>query len=225
MSSTNRGAVRSPNDFYVTDPAEIGRFLRRWCLTDPQAEAFWSKPRSILDPSAGGLTETITIEQKAPKPPLVFQPSEMSYPKAINEFLNQAYRIKPEQFDTIDIRQNSKAATKGDFINYRPFHTRECYDMVITNPPFSLALEFIRKALMVVRPGGYVVMLLRLNFFGSEDRNPFFLNGQMPDIAYVHSKRLGFTPDGKTDSIEYMHAIWKKTDFPCHETKLRVLPY
>lgn len=218
MSSTNRGAVRSPNDFYVTNPDEIKRFLREWCKADGDADRFWSQPRRILDPSAGGLTEEITIEQKAPKPPLVFKPCAMSYPKAIRDGCATWHDI-----DTIDIRENSLAKCHGNFLSlpYEP----ETFDLVITNPPFSLAIDFIKRALLVVKPGGYVVMLLRLNFFGSEDRNHFFRTGNMPQLAYVHSKRLGFTPDGKTDSIEYMHAIWQKTSERCYTTQLRVLPY
>lgn len=221
MSSTNRGATRSPNDFYRTDPGEIVRFIDRWRTTDPEAETFFETTKVILDPAAGGLTEQVVIEQpqkdgKKPKPPLVFEPSRMSYPTAIERMFPNRHIIA-----TIDIRDNSCAASKEDFLGTRVGD----YDMVITNPPFSLAIEFIQHALKVVRPGGYVVMLLRLNFFGSEDRNAFFMSSKMPQLAYVHSRRLGFTPDGKTDSIEYMHAIWKKTGELNDDTILRVLPY
>lgn len=245
MSSTNRGATRSPNDFYVTDPKEVVRFVRYWCKTDSDAEGFWSKTRRILDPSAGGLTEEVFIppsedkiikhlaKQKDPAYELspefhewkkanglTFLPCDMSYPKAIRGDCRTFHEI-----DTLDIRPNSMAAVKGDFLGYGVCGLPMDYDMVITNPPFSLAVEFIRKALMAVKPGGYVVMLLRLNFFGSEERNPFFLSGKMPERAYVHAKRLGFTPDGKTDSIEYAHMIWRKSENANHETKLMVLPY
>lgn len=245
MSSTHRGATRSPNDFYVTDPKEITRFLVRW-LSVPVINSWFAEPRKILDPAAGGLTEEVVIPPKQkvlddiakyckvkelPFPDgeeaqrmireegLVFKPSEMSYPKALAA-------IGHNNVDTLDIRSNSRAAVKGDFLKMaNETFFDQYYDMVITNPPFSLAIEFIEKSLRIVKPRGYVVMLLRLNFFGSEDRNHFFLSGNMPALAYVHAKRLGFTPDGKTDSIEYVHAIWAQGRGPCHETKLRVLPY
>lgn len=69
--------------------------------------------------------------------------------------------------------------------------------------------------------GGYVVMLLRLNFFGSKARKKF-LQDTMPISAYVHNRRMSFTSDGKTDSIEYMHAIWKK-DKGTEFTKLKII--
>lgn len=66
-------------------------------------------------------------------------------------------------------------------------------------------------------------MLLRLNFFGSKKRNKWLLDN-MPDQCYIHAKRMSFTGDGKTDSIEYAHFIWQKgvsTDY----TKTYLLKY
>lgn len=222
MSSTNRGSVRTPNDFYCTDPKEIVKFLIAWRQTDAVADLNFRRDNMlILDPAAGGLTGRVEVQQKEGKPPLVFEPSEMSYPTAIRAVSGCAIQ-------TMDIRENSRANVKGDFLHvgtYDNHYALGAFDLAITNPPFSLALDFIEKSMTVVKPGGFVVMLLRLNFFGSEDRNSFFLSGNMPQRGYVHSKRLGFTPDGKTDSIEYAHFIWQKTGEPNHETKLRVLPY
>lgn len=56
-------------------------------------------------------------------------------------------------------------------------------------------------------------MLLSLNFFGSNDRFKFFQR-QMPIASYVHHRRFSFTNDNKTDSIEYMHAVWQKNNSP-----------
>jgi hypothetical protein len=44
----------------------------------------------------------------------------------------------------------------------------------------------------------------------------------MPLFTYVHSERLGFTDDGRTDSIEYMHCLWQRDHFPA-KTQLCVL--
>ena len=32
----------------------------------------------------------------------------------------------------------------------------------------------------------------------------------MPKYVFVHNRRMSFAEDGKTDSIEYMHAVWQK---------------
>ena len=107
-------------------------------------------------------------------------------------------------------REDSRAIIKGDYLKI------DCktgynngYDIIITNPLFSLALEIIKKAIEDVKDGGYVIMLLRLNFFGSKKRYQFWQEN-MPKYIFVHSERMSFTDDGETDSIEYMHAIWQK---------------
>ncbi len=52
-------------------------------------------------------------------------------------------------------------------------------------------------------------MLLRLNYFWGKVRQDFWKNN-MPYKCYVHNRRMSFTDDWKTDSIEYCHMVWKK---------------
>jgi hypothetical protein len=131
----------------------------------------------ILDPCAGG--DDI---------------NDMSYPKAIGV-----------EMTTMDIRDTSRASIKGDFINYD--FGGDKFDVVITNPPFNIAEDIIRKAMLVTKDGGYVIMLLRLNFFGSKKRKAFW-EDNMPMLTFVHRERISFT-GGQTDSIEYMHCVWQ----------------
>jgi hypothetical protein len=79
------------------------------------------------------------------------------------------------------------------------------YDVVITNPPFSKALEFIKKSIELEPE--YVCMLLRLNFMGSGERSDF-LRKYTPDI-YVIPNRPSFNGKG-TDSIEYAWFVWDR---------------
>lgn len=177
MSSTNRGGIREVSDYYVTPIRDIVKFLVSW-----EDFPIIGPVSSILDPCAGG--DAL---------------NEMSYPLALSGFgLN---------CDTIDIREDSKAAQVGDYLR---IDCNDKYDLIITNPPFSLAQEIARKAIAEVRPNGFVVLLLRLNFFGSQKRFSFWQN-YPPYGIFVHSQRMSFT-GGTTDSIEYMHCIWKK---PC----------
>jgi hypothetical protein len=63
--------------------------------------------------------------------------------------------------------------------------------LVITNPPYKLALEFATKAIALQQPhGGAVCMLLRLNFLGSQKRGAW-LRDHIPDV-YVLSRRPSF---------------------------------
>lgn len=205
MSSTNRSDARNTHisDFYVTPPDAIRVFFGNW-LDDLMSE-FHNDQLTVgtnpdkakwLDPCAGG-------DEKHP----------MSYPLVIKE------EFDPDVVSTIDVREDSLAEIKEDYI--LSDITPDYYDVIITNPPFNIAQQVVEKALQDVKDGGYVVMLLRLNFFGSNTRFPFWQK-QLPTWAYVHHRRFSFTDDAKTDSIEYMHAVWQKNANPAF-TMLKVI--
>lgn len=84
-------------------------------------------------------------------------------------------------------------------------YLRETYksDLVITNPPFSIALDFLQKSLS---ESTSVVYLLRLNFLGSQKRKEFW-NTNPPTHIFVLSKRPSFTGKG-TDATEYAWFVW-----------------
>lgn len=199
ISSTNRGAVRQEFDYYVTDPDEVRRFLRAW----QEDEHGLQGVKRVLDPCAGGNTKEVQWEYK-PGVVLTVPPTKPTYPTVLREFFPGV------QVATMDVRYDAPVYFHDDFL-------RACMDsgadLVISNPPFALALEFIQRALEIARPGAWVVMLLRLNFFGSQKRKPFF-EQHMPERVYIHNKRMSFTPDGKADSVEYMHAVWRKGHHP-----------
>lgn len=199
MSSTNRtnAKARHISDYYVTPQWCIVDFMNAW-IEDLEKEKndFLELSENlsniaVLDPCAGGDSF-----------------HAMSYP----DVLINKYNFDPNLLDTVDVREDSLAATKYDFLNLKIVQD---YDLVITNPPFNLAMEFIKKSLNSVQEGGYVVMLLRLNFLGTKLRKPF-LQSNMPKWIYVHNRRMSFTDDNKTDSIEYMHAVWQKGYNPKH---------
>jgi len=128
----------------------------------------------------------------------------MSYPVALREHCRASF------IETIDIREDSLADIKTDYLSH---YIRHRPSVIITNPPFNIALDVIKKALDDVQDNGWVIMLLRLNFFGSKQRKAFW-DAFMPRYAFVHHKRIGFTKNGSTDSIEYMHTCWQKGKYP-----------
>lgn len=79
-------------------------------------------------------------------------------------------------------------------------------DIIITNPPYSLAQEFVTKALT---EAPVVVMLLRLGFLASQKRKEW-LKANPPTSLIVLSKRPSFTGDGKTDGADYAWVVWDK---------------
>jgi hypothetical protein len=195
MSSTNRSRARESHvsDYYVTPVKDIKTFIK--AMIKDNLSGIFNQKYKILDPCAGG-------DEKHP----------MSYPDALRRMNFKG------QIDTMDIREDSRAEIIG---NYLETDVKSKYNVIITNPPFNLALPIIEKALDDVAPGGYVIMLLLLNFFGSQKRKEFFQKN-MPTYCFVHSKRLKFLDTGGTDSSEYMHAIWFKDSNPRY-TQLRVI--
>ena len=78
--------------------------------------------------------------------------------------------------------------------------------LVVMNPPFSRAEEFVRKSLAETEPvRGTVAALLRLAFLEGKARAEF--HREHPSDVFVLSKRPSFT-GGKTDSCAYAWLIW-----------------
>jgi hypothetical protein len=98
-------------------------------------------------------------------------------------------------------------------------YPRHNFDMIITNPPFSLALEFLQKSL---HEAITVCYLLRLNFLGSQKRRPFW-QANRPSHVLVLANRPCFTSDGKTDSIEYAWFCWDRGGIVTLEPGVHVL--
>ncbi len=79
--------------------------------------------------------------------------------------------------------------------------------LTITNPPFSLAEEFVRRAIaFALDNGSTVAMLLRLAFVESKKRKA--LHTEFPSDLFPLSERPSFTEDGGTDSCAYGWFVW-----------------
>jgi hypothetical protein len=185
MSSTLRGYDRHKSDYYVTPDWIIDE------LFDHIPELFEEmEGRIALDPCAGGGMVNGT------------QAFGMPYPEALKR---RGWKL----IHTMDIREDSLADIKGDFLQW---DTSIDYDLIITNPPFAIAEEITRKALSLVdSESGKVIMLQRANWLGSASRDAFFTE-YPPSLIVFHAKRPSFGGTSSTDSIEYAHFIWDNSD-------------
>jgi len=190
MSSTNRWKTyRAENDFYVTPIEHVRLFLDAFTKKIP------IKDKRILDPCSWW-----------------DEVNEMPYPQVLIE-----QWVNPMKLCTLDIRENARSEYHWDFL--QPVNTRKSRewkwylslikpDVIISNVPFWLALEFLHRAMDMVNDWWYVIFLLRLNFVWSKKRKSFFDN-HMPKYIYVHHERMSFS-NWPTDSIEYAHFVWQK---------------
>lgn len=173
--------TRDPLDRYYTPE---GLALQ---LTREVRRRFFSKtgqkfPTTILEPSAGGGAFVRASR-------IVFPTSRIV-----------SWDIDPEA-------TSDKAAKHhtGDWLNAPPALDVQ---LVIGNPPYKHAQEFVERSIFEVSEyGGVVAYLLRLAFLESRKRKPFF-DKHPPAHVIVLSERPSFTTNGKTDGCAYGFFIW-----------------
>lgn len=170
---------RSPYDFYPTPVDCVVKLLEN--------ETVYG---NILEPCAGDGVICSTILQKL---------SNTMFIDAIE--IDESHQDKLSDCGAARIFYKDILQVDGNFLSK--------YDVIITNPPFSIAQEILEHILdNVDLEETKVIMLLRLNFLGSQKRHEFWKK-HLPDRIHVLSKRPSFTGQG-TDSQEYAWFVWDK---------------
>ncbi len=98
---------------------------------------------------------------------------------------------------------------EADFLKGSDLWTITAPDLIIMNPPFSRAFEFVARALQLVKRGGTVAALLRVNVMAGKARAEF--HKKHPCDVRVLAKRPSFTGTGKTDATEYAWFVFGPT--------------
>ena len=175
MSATNRGAVRAPLDFYETPEWVTVAILDHLTHEVPLT------PLHVLDVGCGtGAVGAVIAERWEPTRLTGWELDTM-----------RAARARPI-YDEVHV---------GDFL---ACDLEGSADLVIGNPPFSHALEFIERS-FAASLDGTVAMLLRLAFLASKKRRDWWQ--RHPADVYVLSQRPSFTGKG-TDRTEYAWFVW-----------------
>ena len=177
MSATGRGTIRNAADFYPTPGWCVHRLLEKFVPTGNR----W------LEPAVGGGSIVNAVEDVI---------------KPINWTLNDLHSHPINA--TLHPRPHYNLDFLTDPIFDRAWYTMTPFDVCITNPPYSLAMQFIERSLQIAYQ---TVMLLRLNFLEGEKRAAFF-HANTPSI-YVLPNRPSFTGHG-TDACAYAWFVWSK---------------
>ena len=85
---------------------------------------------------------------------------------------------------------------------------------IITNPPYKIALDFVKHSLKIINAGNKVAMFLKIQFLEGKSRKEFFKE-HPPKIIYVSSSRLNCAKNGDFDkntssAVCYAWFVWEK---------------
>ena len=113
--------------------------------------------------------------------------------------------------DSVETKLYYEIDNDLDYLDRDLIHI-DTYDLIITNPPFSKAINFLINSLFEAKT---VCYLQRLNWLGSQQRKDFW-NENTPDKLFILSKRPQFMREmglqTGSDSTEYAWFIWDKLD-------------
>lgn len=187
MSSTGRSkkdgtkTERRKDDFYAT-PLEATYSL----LDQPEIQELFSNVNVLYEPCAGDLAILDAVRRKHLLPKVLI----------CNDIrpLYYHYKAYSVAWDLTILANEGVDYVSSDW-HYAPYRDDV---LIITNPPFTLAMPMLKKSLT---EAAHVIYLMRLDILGSLGRFEFWQE-RHPDI-YIMSKRHSFTGDGSTDSCYY----------------------
>lgn len=171
---------REPSDFYPTPKELIRAVLKDYAYNH-------SEPKSILDPGCG----------------------DGVWGEVAKEFWPNA------KITGIDIRKIPRNNSydnwiTDDFLNSKNYMVAQNFDLVIGNPPFKYAEQFLDLCM-----GTNVIFLLRASFLESKKRYEKYYRhkDKCPTEVKISTRRISFTGNKKSDNTMYGIYYWLKSNF------------
>ncbi len=179
MRKGRKKTVRAKHDFYET-PA--------WCIDAIVPHLPLTGEPIILDAGSGTGAISARLAAINPKAEII----------AIEKQPELVEKSRARGLNNVEFR-------RACFLNDE-LDTLRAPDLVIMNPPFGFAMNFVVRALQIVKRGGTVCALLRLPWLASKSRREF--HKKHPSDIGVLTKRPSFIGGGKTDATDYAWFLW-----------------
>jgi hypothetical protein len=125
--------------------------------------------------------------------------------KSLKKQRSLAYLTGIEINESIDRTEDYDYWVTGDYLKSE----MHICNLIIGNPPYKHAEEFVHKSLSLLLADGVLCYLLRLNFLEGQKRHTTLWNIHKPSLVAVCSKRPSFTENGKTDMTAYAYFVWQ----------------
>lgn len=116
--------------------------------------------------------------------------------------------VRPLGFEALQAGASAWTQIEWEKFIYYETYGENDIDLILGNPPYSLAQKHIELALDRVKKGGYVAFLLRINFLASRKRFEFF--NKNPLFALFPICGRPSFKNGTTDQTEYGMFVWYK---------------
>lgn len=113
-----------------------------------------------------------------------------------------------------DLKDRGYGITGIDFLN--PEYESTLQHIIITNPPYSLATEFVERAMQILPEGGVYIALMNVSYLASKGRyERLYKHGILREI-YVFSSRVNCWRNNERQSknscmmVDYAWYVFQK---------------
>lgn len=176
---------RHAHDYYKTDLGTVSRILDKYRHQSSDTRHY-QYPQRVLDPGAGS----------------------GAWGQIARDFFPMTYLTGCELRD-VPKPPDYNEWLVGDFTKlyeglFPTFH------LIMGNPPFSLAEEFVKVGMPLLHKGGHLIFLLRLAFLEGQRRRNDLYRVTPPKAVWVCSKRPSFQEDGKTNATAFAAFVWQQ---------------
>jgi hypothetical protein len=187
-SARSDGKERESNDYYATDPIAIDKLIKY----------FKDNNINIIQDN------DVIWENACGEGNLSKRLNELNYTVMSTDINNRGYESRYICGATNNFIENPE---------YYKYILDDNPKIILTNPPYKYAKEWVEKSLETLHPKGKLILLLKLQFLESIDRYKLFKTTPLKYIL-VFSKRLSCYDSNiklkNSGLIAYAWYIWDK---------------